>query len=378
MLITGLVCLLFVSVCLACFLFFLIRRDLSPSIAFAKIQNRIRKRPPTLLPSFADAPYRVLSKEPPPHRPTLLSLQTSEGTGQACHPDVTYIDQGFGPAGWRYWMVCTPYAYGNFVHENPEIFVSHDGIHWAIPDGVKNPLIPSPEGTWDHNSDPDMFFLHGKLWLYYRETRPISEPPENRICLTTSVDGVAWTSPAEILVARGEQALLMSPAVIYKNRAFRMWTVEKQKDRFHLVRRESSDGLKWSSPLPCTVLGLAERQPWHLDVISEEDRLSALLVTLTRIGDWRLHYAYSTDDGSTWNVSPVLFEPAYEFEAGFQYRATLLKIRSEPHTYQIWYSAANRREMFSVAYLAMVRENGTLKPDADFAALDHRRHVART
>jgi hypothetical protein len=378
MLITGLVCLLFVSVCLACFLFFLIRRDLSPSIAFAKIQNRIRKRPPTLLPSFADAPYRVLSKEPPPHRPTLLSLQTSEGTGQACHPDVTYIDQGFGPAGWRYWMVCTPYAYGNFVHENPEIFVSHDGIHWAIPDGVKNPLIPSPEGTWDHNSDPDMFFLHGKLWLYYRETRPISEPPENRICLTTSVDGVAWTSPAEILVARGEQALLMSPAVIYKNRAFRMWTVEKQKDRFHLVRRESADGLKWSSSLPCTVLGLAERQPWHLDVISEEDRLSALLVTLTRIGDWRLHYAYSTDDGSTWNVSPVLFEPAYEFEAGFQYRATLLKIRSEPHTYQIWYSAANRREMFSVAYLAMVRENGTLKPDADFAALDHRRHVART
>jgi hypothetical protein len=378
MLIAGLVCLLFVSVCLACFLFFLIRRDLSPSIAFAKIQNRLKNHPSTLLPVFADAPYRMLSKEPPRHRPTLVNLQTSEGTGQACHPDVTYIAQGFGPAGWRYWMVCTPYAYGNFVQENPEIFASHDGIHWTIPDGVNNPLISSPQGTWDHNSDPDMFFLHGKLWLYYRETRPISEPPENRIYLTSSVDGVAWTSPAEVLVARGEQALLMSPAVIHHNRAFRMWTVEKQKDRFHLVWRESTDGLKWSAPLQCTMIGLAERQPWHLDVIREEDRLSALLVSLTRIGDWRLHYAYSTDDGNTWNVAPFLFEPAYEFEAGFQYRATLLKIGSNPHTYQIWYSAANRREMFSIAYQTVVRENGTLKPVIDSADQDHRRPLART
>src|SRR5580692_9451458 len=114
MLIAGLACLLFVSVCLACFLFFLIRRDLSPSIAFAKIQNRLKNHPPTLLPSFADAPYRVLSNQPPQHRPTLINLQTSEGRGQACHPDVTYIEQGFGPAGWRYWMVCTPYDLWKF------------------------------------------------------------------------------------------------------------------------------------------------------------------------------------------------------------------------------------------------------------------------
>jgi hypothetical protein len=91
-----------------------------------------------------------------------------------------------------------------------------------------------------------------------------------------------------------------------------------------------------------------------------------------------LHYAYSTGDGNTWNVDPFLLEPAYEFEAGFQYRATLLKIGSNLHTYQIWYSAANRREMFSIAYQAMVRENGTLKPVADFADQDPRRSLART
>jgi hypothetical protein len=100
-------------------------------------------------------------------------------------------DLRVGATGW----FAPHMTYGNFVQENPEIFASHDEIHWTIPDGVKNPLIPSPQGAWDHNSDPDIF-LDGKLWLYYRETRPISAPPENRIYLTTGVDGVAWTSPA--------------------------------------------------------------------------------------------------------------------------------------------------------------------------------------
>jgi hypothetical protein len=34
--------------------------------------------------------------------------------------------------------------------------------------------------------------------------------------------------------------------------------------------------------------------------------------------------------------------------------------------------------MFSIAYQAMVRENGTLKPVADFADQDPRRSLART
>lgn len=72
--------------------------------------------------------------------------------------------------------------------------------------------------------------------------------------------------------------------------------------------------------------------------------------------------AHSTDRGKTWRVEPFLFEPGYEFEEGFQYRSTLLKTNSNPHEYKIWYSAANRRCMFSVAYLQMRREKDTLRP----------------
>jgi hypothetical protein len=361
-LIPALILLLAVAGCLASFLFLLFRGDLSPRIAIEKIRNRFRKNPPTQLPSFRDAPYRRLTDQPPRHHPVLLNLQTSEGTGQACHPDVTYVRNGLGTGRWRYWMVCTPYPYANFLHENPEIFASHDGIHWTIPDGVKNPLISSPVGIRDYNSDPDMFFLNGRLWLYYRETRFRSGPPEARIWLATSVDGAHWSSPVEVLAARGDEAQLMSPAVIHEHGMFRMWTVDRATNGLQVFQRESADGVRWGPPFPCSLLGLSEREPWHLDVIREEDRLSALLVSVKARANWRLHYAYSLDEGNTWNVERFLLEPVYEFEEAFQYRATLLKTGSNPHKYRIWYSAANRRQMHSIAHLAMMRQNGNLEP----------------
>lgn len=367
MLIAALICLLLLVGCSVGFLFLLVRGDLSPRIAIEKIKNRFRKDPPLFLPGFGDAPYRRLTGQPPRHHPVLLNLQTSEGTGQACHPDVTYVLDGFGTGRWRYWMVCTPYPYGHFVYENPEIFASYDGIHWTIPDGVKNPLIPRPKAVKDYNSDPDMFFLNGKLWLYYRETRVSSGEPENRIYLTTSADGVHWSSPVEVLRARGSEGLLMSPAVIHDDGSFRMWTVEKVGTGFQVVSRDSNDGYNWGAPKPCGLLGLSGRRPWHLDVIQEQDRLSALLVSVQQPPDWRLHYAYSLDEGNTWNVERFLLEPAYEFEGALQYRATLLKTSSNPHSYRIWYSAANRREMFSIAHQWMIRENDNLEPVFDIA-----------
>jgi len=365
-LILVLIIVLLVTVCLAGFLFLLIRSDISPRIAIEKIKNRFRKNPPALLPDFRDAPYRRLTDQPPRHYPVLLNLQTSEGTGQACHPDVTYVSEGFGSERWRYWMVCTPYAYAHFVHENPEIFTSHDGIHWTIPDGVTNPLIFRPEGAWDYNSDPDMFFLNGKLWLYYRETRHAQGLLETRIYLSTSGDGAHWTSPVEVLFAQGDEALLMSPAVIYQNGAFHMWAVDRAANGFQVMRRQSADGFKWSTPVRCALVGLHEREPWHLDVTCEEGRLSALLVSLNTPPDWRLHYAYSFDEGNTWNVEGFLLEPAYEFEETLQYRATLLKTGSNPHIYRIWYSAGNRRHRFLIAHQVMIRKNNSLAPVADF------------
>jgi hypothetical protein len=136
-----------------------------------KIARRLLDSAGVLRSVKGEAPYRRVGKASNGlHRPVLLNLETSDGSGQACHPDVLYIPGGFGSKRWTYWMACTPYPNKESSFENPEIFASYDGISWAMPDGAQNPLVPTPAGAGDHNSDPDVVFHENQLWLFYRET----------------------------------------------------------------------------------------------------------------------------------------------------------------------------------------------------------------
>lgn len=315
-----------------------------------------------------DAPYRrIANASGALHRPLLLNLETSDGSGQACHPDVVFIPGGFGAKKWPYWMVCTPYPYKDNRVENPEIFVSGDGVFWSVPDGTRNPLVPSPRIAGDHNSDPDMIFYRDQLWLFYRETQksrqPTLLPDTNILYLTTSSNGIQWSPPVEILRdTEGNQ--LLSPAVLHDGTHFLMWTVDLDGGELKLARRTSSDGLSWSAPETGTVMGLdAGRQPWHIDVIAEPEGFSAVLVSCTGLGGagTRMHYAQSTD-GLNWSTNGFLLEQIYEFEANLQYRASLRKASGKSPEYELWYSASSLTDVFSIAYLRLFRDLDRLIP----------------
>lgn len=77
--------------------------------------------------------------------PKLLTLPTPDGTGQATHPSVVHIPKGF--FGFKFWMGMTPYTNSLTEQENPCILASNDGITWAVPPGITNPIEPSPEGV---------------------------------------------------------------------------------------------------------------------------------------------------------------------------------------------------------------------------------------
>src|SRR5262249_21313237 len=213
------------------------------------------------------------------HHPTLVTIPTSDGSSQACHPDVIHIPDGFGSQGFEYWMVCTPYPFGQSSFENPEIFASHDGLAWTIPDGTENPLVAKPGGEADHNSDPDLLLHDSELWLYYRETLRSRNPVQSRIFLITSRDATHWSPPCEVLVDN-TQSHLLSPAVLHDGTGFRMWTVELLAGKLRLTCRQSGDGRSWcSTPHVATIRGLpSNRYPWHLDVIRESDGFRGLLV----------------------------------------------------------------------------------------------------
>jgi len=350
------------------FVILLLYLDLSPRGFLYKVAKRFAVPRESLRPVVQDAPYRRRTSGKPSHKPVLLNLETSEGSGQACHPDIVHISQGFGPERWPYWLACTPYPYGDAHFENPEIFVSYDGINWSVPESLQNPLVPSPKNPGDHHSDPDLLFHANQLWLFYRLTlrgkRSDRTATENRIYLIKSLDGIRWTTPAEVLSDKaGGQHL--SPAVIHDGAQFLMWTIEVHGGCLRLVRRSSPDGLTWNNPTVASVAGLhGGRFPWHIDVIQEEGRLSAALVSCTALGGRgaRIHYAHSEDQGLTWVAGGFLFEQVYEFESKTQYRATLRAVPGTNHEYQLWYSAGSLSGVFSVAYLRVARTQDRLIP----------------
>jgi hypothetical protein len=351
---------------LVAFLGLLLRFDLSPRIAMNRILRRFTNAPDLARASLSDAPYRQIKGVTTRLlKPLLLNIQTSDGSGQAAHPDVVYVPEGFGPQKWPYWMVCTPYPYGNDFFENPEVFASFDGINWEVPDGAKNPLVAPLSLKGDHHSDPDVVLHENQFWLFYRQTLRSRTPTENRIYLMKSTDGSEWGRPVEALLDKNGTGLL-SPAVIHDGNSFRLWMIERLEEKFVITLRLSEDGTNWSTARKCEVIGaLRARNLWHIDVIQEQDRLSALIVTCTgQVGEGsRIHYGHSFDQGETWHVGPFLFDQIYEFEASLQYRATLRKMQDDPAVYEVWYSAANSKYMWSIAYLRCVREGNNLRPD---------------
>lgn len=343
---------------------------ISPKAVLYRAGRRFFKPPEAPRQVERDAPYREIRAANALHRPILLNLQTSDGSGQACHPDVLYVPEGFGLKRWRYWMVCTPYPYGNSFFENPELFVSYDGLTWTVPDGLHNPLVPSPKNDGSHHSDPDILLHENELWLFYRETlrssRPRKAPDANKIYVLKSADGIRWSAPVEVLSDQTGRQLL-SPSVVHDGRCFAMWTIELDGGELKVVRRSSSNGLAWSAPEVANVVGLVQgRQPWHIDVLREQDRLSAILVSCAGLGGRcsRIHYAYSEDCGLTWFAGGFLLDQAYEFESKIQYRASLQKLDERQQQYELWYSAANLADMFSIAYLRLVRTENNMFPSA--------------
>jgi hypothetical protein len=360
--------LLLISALLLCALVFIalsFRLDLSSRALLLKILFRLGIQPGHLRAAQFASPYQKLANHGNAvHRPILLNLQTSDGSGQATHPDVLYLPEGFGEGNWPYWMACTPYPYRNAKFENPEIFVSSDGIHWRVPDGLSNPLVPSLSTTGDHHSDPDMVFHHGCLWLFYRQTIRSKTPNENKLFLMKSCDGVRWSSPVEVLSDNTGRELL-SPAVIHDGREFVMWTVEVAGAQFEIIRRASFDGISWSAPEKCKVMGLeAPRHPWHIDVTQESARLNAVLVSCIGQGGskCRMHYAFSVDGGRSWSTQGFFLDQCYEFEADVQYRGSLLPSPEQAGEYDLWYSASCSRHLFSIAHVRVSPSHHPLLP----------------
>ena len=240
--------------------------------------------------------------------PSALVLPTMYGDTQGTHPDV--ID--FGASGWqgyRYWMAWTPHTDGNTANENPSITVSDDGTTWTVPPGLTNPVIP-PSGTGGvYNSDPDLTFVDGILYMMYRVSNQAGNP--EALYVVQSIDGVNWSAPVEVL--RGAGTMIVSPAIVHRDGVYHMWSIASITPRWRTEYRTAPSIYgPWSAPTECVMpMPDPKIDMWHVDVIDHRGRFVAIFSSSDRNQsgsgtNGKLFYAESFD-GKQWNMAPTPF-----------------------------------------------------------------------
>lgn len=211
-------------------------------------------------------------------------------THQSTHPSVAQFDEEWN--GYKYWMVHTPYPYENNQRENPCIAVSNNGIKWEEPNGVKNPIVDTPPGKGDYNSDGHMFYNDEtkKLEMWYREVVKSEDPKKEKIIRLISSDGVNWGSSETMYTKEAPKDAViyaLSPSVVYNDGKYKMWIV----DDYSISYTESSDnGETWSESERILSEG-KKVHAWHCSVILHNGKYHML--NLLNKGQRKIRYSYS-------------------------------------------------------------------------------------
>lgn len=307
------------------------------------------------------SPYARITDNPD-HSPLLLSIPTSMRDAEAAHPDVLYVRDGWGAENKKWLMAATPYPHGEDLFENPEFYVSDDGLRWTVPKGLHNPiasvpLLPERTGVRsEFHSDASLMLDGGELFLYYRYTALLEKGiTENKIILTRSSDGIEWGEHKTVLeerTAKGHDRKFLSPSVMKMRGKYFMWTVEYEDGRRFIFRREGDSPLSFGPPVKCS---LDEKDvmapPWHLDVTESGAGLRMLLTTAAERGyEAELRECVSDCEGLEWRVVGRPFTPSYAFEARRLYRASL--VQDGEGSDRIYYSALSENGTWNIAVVS--------------------------
>lgn len=240
--------------------------------------------------------------------PRMLEIPTHEGSGQGTHPSVLYFADGWH--GYKYWMAFTPYPKNSNFEEDPNVVVSNDGDHWVVPPGLTNPIDDAPGDKEGYNSDTNLAFYNGRMYLSWRRVTP---QQSNEFYLVTSEDGVHW-SDKELIFNQGA----VSQALVRVGEKWRMYAIQGLRAKENvLVYWESELDVpspdSWSEKVTCNLTQLGPvYEPWHVDVQRVGDEWLGLLddTEFDRNGVRGRVHMMRSEDGVNWDVAPQPLFPA--------------------------------------------------------------------
>ena len=271
-----------------------------------------------------------------------LELKSAYGDNDAFHPKVLNFNEKWN--GYKYWMVFSPYPRGNDGKENPHIKVSNDLIHWTEPDGFENPLEGRPSNYRmgvNYNSDPHLVYNYDTdtLECYYRYVNDSND--KVIIYRKITKDGVNWSKKEEIISARRSRKDYLSPAIIYEDGIYKMWSVDTDRKVKYM---ESVDGYKYSNERTINLkYQLSTLKNWHLDVIHTDKGYEMIVVAYTSWEDrlsMNLYYFKSKDNINYGEGITILRPSINSWDNKGIYRSSLMY---EDGIYYVFYSAMSRK-----------------------------------
>jgi hypothetical protein len=270
---------------------------------------------------------------------TALALPSYDGNTQGTHPSVLYFEDKFN--GYHYWMLYTPYTNGNDQYENPSIIASNDKITWVVPNGLTNPIEPTPTETYYADTE----LVHGydgKLYAYWRQHK--ADQSEFYIWCKTSVDGITWSAKTKVLttVLGGG-----SPCIIKENGGYTLFDFDFLSATHTIQKRFSTNPLDFNGATVSNVthdFNNGTREIWHFGLRKVDNTVYCVLtdtVNNTNGNSCDLYFGKLVNGNHfKFNSTPFLIRTTGGKWADSRlYRATFLpsKAHNNGVLWDIWY-----------------------------------------
>lgn len=267
-----------------------------------------------------------------------LNIATYDGSNKPTHPKVLYFKNCW--AGHKYWLTYSPFPGNDNARENPCIEYSDDGVNFSS-DGITNPIENTPKENGSkvgYNSDPHLVLVNGIMECWWRTHFQSGTNADHEVIFRkTSVDGINWSDKEELFrVADASAGSCLSPAVIFENGIYKIWTVYKQQ---FLRYYESTTGADWTHIRDINVDNpdYPTYKIWHIDVIHTEKgyEFVGCYHPTSNYDDNRYIYYAISEDNITYSDRVLILTPGKtgNFDATELYRPAILRLENKVRIY---------------------------------------------
>lgn len=271
-----------------------------------------------------------------------LNIRSTYGDIEAYHPKVLAFENGWN--GYKYWMVYTPYPQGDDSKENPHIATSNNLIEWETPEGLINPLDERVDDgePKQYNSDAHIVY-NSDLDIMECYWRYVDDKSNKCIIYRMkSEDGINWDKKEIAISSNDRQEKdYVSPAIIYEDKLYKMWYVDKNNTVTYAV---SQDGINWIDKKNVNIEYEEKLKTWHLDVIKTNKGYEMITVAYDKWAnhnDMSLYYT-SSSDGVVWDKAKEILKPTVKsnnWDNKGIYRSSFIY---QDGIYYVFYSGTSR------------------------------------